>query len=61
MSIASAPISSPVVDHHQVATLDNEPFDEVDPEALDVVMGIPLRRLERARRPVILYYYIIYL
>ena len=44
--IASAPISSPVVDQHPVATPDNEPIEEVDLEAPDVVMDIPLRRSE---------------
>ena len=65
--IASAPISSPVVDQHLVATLDNEPIEEVDPialdvdlVALDVVMNIPLRRLERAHRPAISDDYIVY-
>ena len=38
-----------------------ELIEEVDLEAPDVVMDIPLRRLERARRPIILDDYIIYL
>ena len=51
--IVSSPISSPVVDQHPVATTDDEPIEDVDPIALDVVMDIPLRGLERARRPAI--------
>ena len=51
--ITSAPITGPVVDQHLVATSDNEPIEEVDPEASDVVMYIPLRRLERACKPAI--------
>ena len=68
MPIISAPISNPVVEHHLIATTDNEPIEDVDPVALyvnlvalDVVMDIPLRRLERAHRPTISYDYIIYL
>ena len=38
-----------------------EPIEEVDLEASDVVMDIPLRSLERERRPTISYDYIIYL
>ena len=34
--IASAPISSPVVDHHLVAITDDEPIEDVYPVALDV-------------------------
>ena len=52
--IASAPISSPVVDQHPVATIDNELIEDVDPVAPDVdlvasyvVMNIPLRRSKR--------------
>ena len=52
--ITSAPISSPVVDQHPVATIDNEPIEDVDPIAPDVdlvapyvVMNIHLRRSER--------------
>ena len=66
--IASALISSLVVDQHLVATTDDEPIEDVDPVApnvdlvdLDVIMDIPLRRLERACRPVISDDYIIYL
>ena len=47
MPIASAPISSPIVDQHPVATTDIEPIEDVDPiapdvniVALDVVMSI---------------------
>ena len=68
MLIASAPISSSIVDQHPVATLDNEPIEDVDPVApdvdlvpLDVVMDIPLRRSERAHKPAISNDYIIYL
>ena len=60
MPIASAPVSSPVVDHHLVAITDYEPIEDVDPIALDVdivaqdvVMDIPLRRSKRAHRPAI--------
>ena len=59
--IASAPISSPVVDQYLVATTDDEPFGDVDPIALNVVMDIPLRRLERSRKPAISDDYIVYL
>ena len=38
MHIAFAPISSHVVNQHPIATLDNEPIEEVDVEAPDVVM-----------------------
>ena len=68
MPIAFAPISSPVVDQHLVATTDDQPIEDIDPiapdvdlVALDVVLDIPLRRSERARTPIISYYYIIYL
>ena len=51
-----------------LATNDDEPIEDVDPVALDVgivtlnvVMDIPLRRLERACRPVISNDYIVYL
>ena len=59
--IASSPISSPVVDQHPIATTFDQPIKDVDPVAPDVVMDIPLRRLERARKPVISNDYIIYL
>ena len=42
--IAFASISSLVVDQHLVATPDNKPNEEVDQEASNVVMDIPLRR-----------------
>ena len=51
MSIASTPISGPVVDQHPVATTNDEPIEDVDPVAPyvnivvpDVVMNISLRR-----------------
>ena len=51
--IASAPISSPIIDQHPIATTDDEPIEDVDPVtpyldlvASDVTMDIPLRRLE---------------
>ena len=66
--ISSSPISSPIVDQHPVATTDDEPIEDVDPVAPNVdivapnvVMDIPLRRSERARRPAILNDYIVYL
>ena len=66
--IASAPISSPVVDSHLVATTNDEPIEDIDPVSLDVdivapdvVMDIPLRRSEMARRSAISYDYIVYL
>ena len=53
MPIAFASISSPVVNQHLVATIKDEPIEDVDPiapdvdlVAPDVVMDIPLRRLE---------------
>ena len=64
--IASAPISNLVVDQHLIATTDAEPIEDVDPiapyvdlVAPDVVMDIPLRRSERASRPVISYDYFV--
>ena len=66
--ITSTQISSPVVDQHPVATIDDEPIEDVDPVApdvdlvaSDVVMDIPLRRSNRACRPAISYDYIVYL
>ena len=68
MPIASAPISSPIVDQHLIATTDDEPIEDVDSVtpnvnlvALDVVMDIPLRRSERARKLAISDDYIVYL
>ena len=56
--IASASISSPIVDQHLVATIDDEPIEDVDPVALDVdlvaldvVMDMPLRKSKRERGP----------
>ena len=50
--ISSAPISSPVVDQHPIATTDDEPIEDVDlvaPDvdivALDVVMGYTLEEV----------------
>ena len=67
MPIASALISSPVVDQHLVATTNDEPIEDanlVDPDidiiAQGTVMDIPLRRSER-RRPAISNDYIFYL
>ena len=66
--IASSLISRPIVDQHPVATTDDEPTKDVAPVAPnvdivapDVVMDIPLRRLERARMPAISDDYIVYL
>ena len=66
--IASAPISSPVIDQHPIATLGNEPIEDVylvDPDVdlvvVDVVMDIPLKRSERAHRPIVSDDYIVYL
>ena len=59
--IASALISSPVVDQHPIAIIDDELIEDVDLVAPNVVMDIPLRRLERARRLAISDDYILYL
>ena len=59
--IASALISTIVVDQHPVVTIDDEPNEDVYPIAPDVVMDIPLRRLEMVHRHVISDDYIIYL
>ena len=66
--IASTPISNPIVNQHPVATIDDEPIEDVDPivpdvdiVALDVVINIPLRRLERACMPAISNDYTVYL
>ena len=52
--ITFASISSPIVDQHLVAAIDDEPIEDVDPIASDVdlltpnvVMDIPLRRSKR--------------
>ena len=54
MTIASAPISSPVVDEHPIAITDYEPIEDVDPVApdvdqvaLDIVMDITLKGSKR--------------
>ena len=59
--IASTPISSLVVDQHPVAIIDDEPIEDVDPIAPDIIMDIPLRRSERACRHAISDDYIVYL
>ena len=66
--IASTPISNPIVNQHLVATINDEPIEDVDPivpdvdiVALDVVINIPLRRLERVRMPAISNDYTVYL
>ena len=68
LPVASTPISSAIVDQHPIATIDNEPIQnvdpvapDVDPIALDVAIDIPFRRLERGRRPTISDDYIVYL
>ena len=61
MPIASTLISNPVVDQHPIATTNNEPIEDVDLVAPDVVMDIPLRRSGRALRPAISDDYIVYL
>ena len=44
--IASALITNLIVDQHQATTLNNEPIEEVDLEAPNVVMDKPLEMLE---------------
>ena len=68
MPIASALISSLVVDQYLVATTNDELIEDVDlvaPDvylvAPDVVMDIPLWRLKRAHRSAISDDYIVYL
>ena len=75
LPIASAPISSPIVDQHPIATSDNEPIEDVDPIVVDVglvtadvglitpdvIMDIPLRSSKRECRPSISDDYIVYL
>ena len=46
--IASVSITSIVVDQHLIVVLDNEPIEEVDLEALNIVMDIP-REGQRGR------------
>ena len=41
MPIVFAPISSSIIDQHPVATTDDQPIEDVDLAALDVVMDIP--------------------
>ena len=41
MPIDFAPISSPIVDQHLVATTDDEPIEDVHPIALDVNLVAP--------------------
>ena len=66
--IASALISSLVFYQHPVATIDDEPIEDVDLVALNVnliapyvFMDIPLRRPERAHKPTISNDFIVYL
>ena len=61
MPIAFASISSPVIDQHLVATIDDELIEDVYLIALDVAMDIPLRMSERAHRPAVSNDYIVYL
>ena len=68
MPTAFTLISSHVVDQHPIVTTDDEPTDDIDLVALDVdlvtpdvVMDIPLRRLERVHSSAISDDYIIYL
>ena len=68
MPIASAPISRLVVDQNSVATIGDEPIEDVYPVApdvvlvaLDVVNDISLRRSGRACRTTISNNYIVYL
>ena len=68
MLIASALISTPIVDQHPIGNTDDEPIEDVDLialdvdlVALDVAMDIPLRRSERERKPVISDDYTVYL
>ena len=56
VSIVSAPISNPVVDH-PIATTDDKPIEDIDPIALNVdpvaldgAMDMPLRGSKRACR-----------
>ena len=61
MPVAFAPTVGPMVDQHLVAIHD-EPIEQAVQEAPDVVIeNVPLRRLERVRRPTISDDYIVYL
>ena len=51
MSIASASISSPIIDQHPIATTDDKPIEDIDPVTSDVVIDIPLKMSEKERRP----------
>ena len=59
--IASSLMIGLIVDQHRVATPEIKPIEEVDLEAPNIVMEIPLRRSERVHRPAILEDYIVYL
>ena len=68
MPIAFASISSPSVDHHSIATTNDERIEDVDPvvpnvnpEASDVVRDKPLGRSERVCSLAISDNYIVYL
>ena len=61
MSIASASISVPIIDQHPIATIDDKPIEDIDPITSDVVIDIPLKISEKARRPTISNDYIVYL
>ena len=62
MPIASAPISSPIIDQHPVATIDDESIENVDPVAPDFSHGYTLEEVRGApRRPAISDDYIVYL
>ena len=68
MPTAFTPISSHVVDQHPIITTDDEPIEDIHLVALnvdlvtpDVVMDIPLRRLERVHSSIISDDYIVYL
>ena len=59
--IVSGLIIGLIVDQHRVLTPNIKPIEEVDLEAPNIVMEIPLRRSERVHRPAILEDYIVYL
>ena len=58
---ASTPIFSLVFYQHPIVTTDDKQIEDVDLVALDIVMDIPLKRLERVCRPEISDDYIVYL